>query len=64
MTPQETSLQDRLDAQERTILRQNVRIAQLEKRIALQQRMINSQGYAIEALRRNKKTVAEAVFGK
>jgi phage-related tail protein len=59
MTPEE-----QIAAQEVTILRQNVRIAQLEKRIAIQQRMINSQGHAIEALKRNLGSVAESVFRK
>lgn len=55
---------EQIAAQEVTILRQNVRIAQLEKRVEIQQRVITSQGYAIEALKRNIGSVAESVFRK
>ena len=64
MTTQDAAIYERLEAQEKTILRQNVIIAQLERRIAGLQRIVNSQGYAIEALRRNRDRSAEAAFTK
>lgn len=55
---------DRLDAQERTILRQNVEIAQLQRRIADLERIKVTLENALGATRRQSaRDRAEAVFG-
>ncbi len=55
---------DRLDAQEKTILRQNVEIAQLQKRVAELQRIKDTLSNALGAVnRQSARDRAEAVFG-
>lgn len=55
---------DRLDAQEKTILRQNVEIAQLQRRIADLERIKSTLENALGATRRQSaRDMAEAVFG-
>ena len=55
---------DRLDAQEKTILRQNVEIAQLQRRVSDLERIKSTLENALGATRRQSaRDRAEAVFG-
>ena len=55
---------DRLDAQERTILRQNVEIAQLQRRVSDLERIKSTLEKALGATRRQSaRQQAEAIFG-